>query len=130
MKGVNTGTAAFARMTLLGVVAVLVVGLPATFIGWYAWDSRTNRGYDFGYYGEYNRTSNALASIPGVAITQSWHHLDVTLEEFAFDAAVTGTSVSLYFGGRDPIRTMSRKKAVAALRQRIAAELSNQNTNR
>lgn len=46
------------------VVVLLLVGLPAGFIGWYSWDSGRNRGFEFGYYGEYNSVSNALASLP------------------------------------------------------------------
>ena len=54
---------------ILSAVMVLFVG----FVLWYRWDSGTNHGFQFGYYGEFNRVSNALASIPGVTITQSWH---------------------------------------------------------
>jgi hypothetical protein len=40
---------------ILAAVLVLFVG----FILWYRWDSGTNHGYHFGYYGEFNRVSNA-----------------------------------------------------------------------
>ncbi len=111
------------------VLILLLVGLPAGFIGWYFWDSDRNRGFRFGYYGEYNSVSNALASIPGVVITQRWHNLDTVLEEFGFGLTFTGTPVRLYFGETDAVRSMSREKAIAALERRIARELS-ASTNR
>ena len=71
-----------------------------------------------------------MASIPGLVITQAWFNGDITLEEFCFNGTVTGRSVSLYFGERDSVRTMSHDAAVAALKQRVEAELSLPNTNK
>jgi len=41
---------------VLSAVVVAFVG----FVLYYRWDSGTNHGYQFGYYGEFNRVSNAL----------------------------------------------------------------------
>ena len=111
-------------MKILLIVVLTVLMIPVMFIAWYRWDSARNRGSEFGYYGEFNRISNALASIPGVTVRKGWHNRDVTLEEFGFDFTVTGRPVSLAFGETDPIRDMSRTKAAVALQARIAAELS------
>ncbi len=97
----------------------LLIGL----IGWYQWDSAQNRGSTFGYYGQYNRVSNALASVPRVTITSGWHNHDVTLEEFGFDIRVAGKPVRLLFSETDPIRRMNRDGAISALQLRIQAEL-------
>ena len=48
-------------------VLMLLIGFVA-FVGWYRWDSSQNRGYTFGYYGEFNAVGNALAAIPGVTV--------------------------------------------------------------
>ena len=113
-------------LTILTLLIVVFFG----FIGWYRWDSSYNRGSESGYYGTFNRISNALASISGVTVTQSWHNLDVTLEEFGFDLTVTGQPVHLFFGETDPIRKMSRAAVVVALQALIATELASSQTNR
>ena len=100
------------------------------FLGWSSWDASRNRGREFGYYGEFNRVSNALASIPGVTVTQSWHNHDITLEEFGFGLTVTGQPVVFLFEETDPIRSMRPEAKVAALRARIARELVSSQTNR
>ena len=64
---------------LIAIVLMLILSLVA-FIGSYHWDSSKNRGKEFGYYGEFNRVSNALASISGVTITQAWQLEVLTAE--------------------------------------------------
>jgi hypothetical protein len=105
------------------IVVLTAVLFVVAFALFYRWDSAQNRGSEHGYYGEFNRVSNALATIPGVTITQSWHNLDVTLEEFGFGFTFGGHPVRLYFGESDPIRTMSRKDLLVALLKRIETEL-------
>ena len=117
-------------MKLLVSLVLVFVVIPVAFIAWYRWDSARNRGREFGYYGDYNRVSNALASIPGVTITQSWHNLDVTLEEFGFSITFTGRPVRLAFSETDKIRDMRREEAVAVLKHLIQTELSASNTNK
>jgi len=97
---------------ILSAVAVVFVG----FVFWYRWDSGTNHGYQFGYYGEFNRVSNALASISGITITQAWVNCDVTLEEFCFNAKMaSGEPVRIAVGERDRIRSLSGALLVQAL---------------
>src|SRR5947207_1594749 len=89
---------------ILSVALVILVSC----ILWYRWDSGTNHGYRFGYYGEFNRVSNALASIPGITITQAWANCDVTLEEFGFTATMGSEEpVRIAIGERDRIRRLS-----------------------
>lgn len=114
-----------AAKALLFIVVATVVIL-AGFVGWYSWDSSRNRGNEFGYYGEFNHVSNALASIPGVIIKEAWYNGDITLEEFGFTITTGGQrpTVRLFFGETDQVREMSRDTAIAALTNRIARELS------
>jgi hypothetical protein len=87
-----------------------------------------NDGRESGYYGDFNRVSNALVSIPGVTVTNFWINRDITLEEFAFDiTTASGEAVHLGFAERDPMRKMSRTELVEALRKEIAQELLSTN---
>jgi hypothetical protein len=97
------------------IVSLVILGIffvPIGLYGFYWWDSAKNRGSEFGYWGEFNRTKNALASISGVALTHKWHNLDVTLEEFGFGLMTNGRAVNIGFSERDAVRTMSRKRAI------------------
>jgi hypothetical protein len=79
-----------------------------------------NDGRESGYYGDFNRVSNALVSISGVAVTNFWMNRDITLEEFGFEATNgTGKPVRIAVGERDPLRRMSRTELVEALRKEI-----------
>jgi hypothetical protein len=85
-----------------------------------------NNGKEYGYYGDFNRASNALVAIPGIRITNFWLNPDITLEEFGFDVVTqTGQPVRIGFGERDPLRKLSRAQLTAALaaeiRQKTAA---------
>ena len=87
-----------------------------------------NDGRESGYFGDFNRVSNALVSIPGVTVTSFWMNRDITLEEFGFDVTTaTGEAVHFGFGERDPMRKMSRPELVEALKREIAQELSSTN---
>lgn len=110
-------------------IAVLVVGFFAC-LGWYFWDSSHNRSLKFGYYGEFNRLSNTLASIPGVVVTDFWYNDDVTLEGIGFKLTFTGEPIDLFFGQNDSIRDMNRAAAITALQARISAALALSQTNR
>lgn len=114
---VRNGMKKFAA-ALLAVMIFLVGSML-----WYRWDSRTNHGHQFGYYGEFNRVSNALASIPGITITRSWANCDLSLEEFGFTAINSaGIPVRIALEERDPIRSLSGKLLV----QTLSAEVERQ----
>ena len=79
-----------------------------------------NDGRESGYYGDFNRVSNGLVSIPGIGVTNFWMNRDITLEEFGFKAVTgTGKPVRIAVGERDPLRQMSRTQLVAPLREEI-----------
>ncbi len=79
-----------------------------------------NDGRESGYYGDFNRVSNALVSLPGVVVTNFWMNRDITLEEFGFEAMTGGGKpVRIVVGERDPLREMSRTQLVATLGKEI-----------
>ena len=107
------------------VLIVLMIALVA-FIGWYQWDSGQNRGYTFGYYGEFNTVGRALSEIPGVSVIGSGGNEDVTFEEFVFNIkTANGKEISLWFGEQDTIRKMSGERLIKALIDKIEGESSN-----
>ena len=53
-------------ITVLSIVVVTFIAC----ILWYRWDSRTNHGYIWGYWGQFNAVSNSLAKLPGVTIVK------------------------------------------------------------
>jgi len=93
-------------------------------MGWYVWDSSVNHGFEFGYFGEYNRLTKAVRAVPGVSITDSWYHGDVSLEEIGLTLSVSGKRAELFFGERDPVREMDHQAAVLELQQRIESALT------
>ena len=98
------------RVLLFSVLSLLAFGTAAlaSLVLFYRWDSAANHGLQWGYWGDFNRTSSALASISGVKITEHWAHRDVFLEEFGFTLQMSGERVTLAFGESDPIRFMPR----------------------
>jgi hypothetical protein len=96
---------------------------------WYGWDSGKNRGLRFGYYGEFNTVSNALARVPDVHILKSWYNDDITLEEFGFKIDQKGRPLDIFFGESDPIRRMSGSDLEKALSELVEKESASQTTN-
>lgn len=110
---------------LLALLAMVGVGVILIF--YYRWDSGKNRGNTWGYYGEFNAVSNAIAKISGVTIRGSWHNADVTLEEFGFNLTTTdGQEFKLYFGESSRVRKLSEDKLNAALIKEIEKALAEQ----
>jgi hypothetical protein len=105
------------------VLGIFIV--PLGLLGFYRWDSAKNRGSEFGYWGDFNRTRNALASIPGIALTRKWHNLDVTLEEFGFEVMTNGRPVNIFFGEMDAVRNMPKRRAIPVLKEMVAQQLTN-----
>jgi hypothetical protein len=106
-------------LSLSAVVAVFV-----GYVRWYCWDSDTNHGYQFGYYGEFNRVSDALASLPGITVTDSWARCDITLEEFGFTATrASADPVCITVGKSDRIRSLSGDALVQALKTEIQTQV-------
>jgi hypothetical protein len=108
----------------LSVVVVVVAGVCLVSCA----PPAKNDGRESGYYGDFNRFSNALVSIPGVTVTNFWMNRDITLEEFGFGIrTVTGEAVHFGIGERDPLRKMSRSELTEALKKEIAQRLSRTN---
>jgi hypothetical protein len=82
-----------------------------------------NDGRESGYYGDFNRVSNALVSIPGVVVTNFWMNQDITLEEFGFDVTTAaGKPLHIAVSERDPRRRMPRAELVEALKKEIESK--------
>lgn len=106
-----------------------MIVVPLGLISYYKWDSSVNRGSEFGYWGDFNRTSNALSSIPGLTIIRSWGNNDITLEEFSFDFKINDLKGHLFFEDHSPIRNMPRWKAQTLLQERVAHGRNSTNDN-
>jgi hypothetical protein len=110
---------------VLQVGAVVVVALAGAA---YMVDSSQNRGWTFGYYGEFNRVSNALTRIPAVRIWEAAPNLDLSLEEFSFELKTTNqATIKLFFAQKDPVRKLKGAALQEALEKRVGAELTNRN---
>jgi hypothetical protein len=104
-------------ITLLVLISAVVA-----FIAWYQFDSAQNHGYEFGYYGDFNRVSNALVFIPAIQVTEFLMNRDVTLEEFGFKVVkASGDVVWITFGERDPVRELSGDRLHLALKKQLEA---------
>ena len=116
------------RLSLLALLLLLVLSGPA----FYLWEANRNRGFTWGYYGDFNTLSNALAGLPKVTISNSYHLEEIHgLELVTFDLIVAGQSTHLRFPQDDPIRELRATALTNALIQRIAEQKSNlSNLNR
>jgi hypothetical protein len=112
------------KMALI-LIAVLLVALLGLAL-WERWDERKNRGFTWGYWGEFNTVSNCLTKLPGVTVVKAWCNADfLVLEEYGFDIIAQGQQVSLAFGEKDPIRRLSGQPLEKALLEQIRKQLSN-----
>lgn len=89
------------------------------YIFFYQWNIAKNRGYEFGYYGVFNRISHSIESIPSVSnVTTTAMDIDISLEEFGFEVNLkNGRSIKLFFQESGPIRSLTGKKLRAALEE-------------
>ena len=101
------------RLLLISFFITAAVG----YIFFYRWDIAKNRGYEFGYYGVFNRISHSIESIPSVSnVTTTAMNIDISLEEFGFEVDLkNGRSIKLFFQESDPIRSLTGEKLRAAL---------------
>ena len=107
---------------ILGAAVLLFVAL----VLWYRWDSGTNHGYMWGYWGQFNTVSNALANLPGIRIVKSGANADVTMEEFGFEVVTSdGRQLHVWFSETDPIRKLSGQALTKALLEKTSKLPSN-----
>lgn len=119
----------FFYVAVLPLLFLLISGLAC--IGLYRWDASRNRGYTFGYYGNFNRVSNALAGIPGIGISNSWANCDISMEEFGFNVTNReGNPIKIMIGEDNPIRKLSGEPLLLALKKEIEKQSSSSETNR
>ena len=107
------------------LIIVTVVG----YVLFYRWDIAKNRGYEFGYYGVFNRIAHSLESIPDVSsVTTTAMNVDISLEEFGLDVILKDErTIKLFFQERDPIRSLSGQKLRTALEGLLKAQEINSN---
>jgi hypothetical protein len=104
------------RAKAMLVLCTLMGMSPIAFIGWYRWDSAQNRGFESGYFGEFNRVRHALDAIPGITVVDAGANHDLTLEEFEFHITTSrGQRLHLAFAETDPIRNLSGHPLTAVL---------------
>jgi hypothetical protein len=113
------------RVTALTVITIAL----GAFLVWGRWDVSQNRGYTFGYWGQFNRVGNALSENPDITVTDSGKNEDITLEESFYNVKTAdGRELSLWFAERDPIRKMTGSRLTEALLKKIEAESSKSRT--
>ena len=112
-------------MRVVGTIALVIIG----FLCWHVWDSGKNRGFSFGYYGEFNTLSNALARLPGVHITYAGYHDDITLEGIFFEVDRDGRHLKIVISEQDPIRRLSGANLEKGLSELIEKESTVQAAN-
>ncbi len=98
----------------LGVVFLIFASMA------YKFDSVHNRGWTFGYYGQFNRVTYALNSLDDISISRAWFNDDVTLEEFGFTVRrKNGDFIYIGFDQDDPRRNLSGDSLIAAVKSEI-----------
>lgn len=106
-------------------MCVLAFASAVGFVSWFRWDRSRNRGYTWGYWGEFNTVSNAVARLPGIAISKAYYNYDLTLEEFGFDIlSVEKRTLHIGFEENDPTRELSGDELRAALLKQIREQSS------
>jgi hypothetical protein len=112
------------KRVFLILLALVVLGI--AYVSWDRWDAAKNRGHMWGYWGQFNTVSNALAGIPGITILKPYYNADITLEEFGFDVTTSeGRKLHIGFEERDPTRKLSGAELERALLKLIRKQASN-----
>ena len=88
-------------------------------------------GYEFGYYGQYNRIRHVIESLPNVKIESAWEHDDLAMEDFGFKLSTPSGEVNVSFGEGDPASMyyVTNKDVIRAwLTQQIEAQATRNST--
>lgn len=78
----------------------------------YNWDADKNRGFYFGYYGQFNQTQDAIKGMPGVTIIDSWQHRDISLEDFGFTIRTKTKKATINFYENSPQIKIRNKEEI------------------
>ena len=107
------------RRVLLSLVSL--IALVAGLFWLYGWDARENRGYHWGYWGQYNRVLDGLRRTSGGTVDRLYANEDLSMEEFGFVVRIPGRQeLKMHFGETDGIRSLHGSDLDNALRARIA----------
>ncbi|MDD8046928.1 MAG: alpha/beta hydrolase [Verrucomicrobiota bacterium] len=116
------------KKVLIGLIAILLLFVFGSAAN--RWDAAHNRGYEFGYWGSFNRFQNALEQMPNVKILDSgWNNSGwnkkATIDQFGFRVQIAGErQIKLWFHEGDPVLDLSGEELSTALRQKIEERLS------
>jgi hypothetical protein len=69
------------KRLLLGLC--VMISLVVAVVLFCFWDAAQNRGWEFGYFEQYNRMRHLLLELPGVMIVNERHTHDVVLARYA-----------------------------------------------
>ena len=107
-------------------VALCLLIAIAALIAFYRWDSATNRGLAFGYYGQLNTVKQAAAELPDVArVRVVSANIDIGLEEFSIEVSMNdGRRTTLSFLETDSLRAKSGPDLSEGLASRLASQLA------
>ena len=102
------------------IVMLMWTLVPALLIGFLVYDGRENRGFTFGYYGDYNAITNALGQMTEISEMETFCHEDLFLEEIWFTVQlIDGTEKDIFIGQNESIRNLRHEELTLALRERI-----------
>ena len=116
------------KKVLIGLIAILLLFVFGSAAN--RWDAAHNRGYEFGYWGRFNRFQNAREQMPNVKILDSgWNNSGwnkkATIDQFGFRVQIAGErQIKLWFHESDPVLDLSGEELSTALRQKIEESLS------
>lgn len=113
---------------LLGIPASLAL-LLLGFIGlmWINFNA-PDQGWEFGYYGQFNRVKHVIEEMPDVTIVDSWQHKDISLEDFGFTLLLhDGDTVDVkFFDGTSEKTERNRKKIKSIVQRQIDSNKAKQ----
>ena len=107
----------------IGIPIILLLLFWGT-VNYWQWDQNQNRGYQHGYWGEYNRIRDALTLVTAGTAQQIYLNKDITLEEFGFSVAQSGKTIRIDFGETDSVRKLKGDKLIEALKTMIQEKMS------
>jgi hypothetical protein len=102
------------KFRIILALPALVVMMLAIMAGW-LWLNLNipDQGWEFGYYGQFNRVKHVIEDMPDATITNHWQHKDISLEDFGFTLVLDGGSqVDLTFSENSPQISMRNKQKI------------------
>jgi len=109
------------------ILFAVTVTAGTVFICWSVWFwinlALPNYGWEFGYYGQFNRVKHVIEDMPRVQIVDHWVHEDISLEDFGYTLMVDGgrkVNVNFYDGTPEKSER-SKSKLRAIIQAQVAA---------